>query len=271
MSRTTHKPSAVAKPLSLWGLLLGLPALASLALLSTGQGGTGDGGTGDDGGTNTGSTGHTSGGGGGNTGGGNTGGGSTNTDALTQAQWNAAWAREKANEAKTVETRMLKTLGYDSIEDAQAAAEARRVEAEKNLSDAQKATKRAEEAEAKARDRETMAAATERRAQVTLALAGAAVRPDRITQATTLLLADLDPAADEKAITEAVKAQTTAMPEFYGTSNGDGVDIAGRGRSGGKGAKDSYAAGLADGEAARKATNGTTTFLAGFPGYPSGS
>ena len=272
MSRTTHKPHAAVKPLSLWGLLLGLPTLASLAMLSTGQGSGGDSGTGnDDAGTGSGSGGQNT--GNQNTGGqANTGNGQTNTaPTLTQAQVDAIVARERRSTATTAQSELLKTLGYDSIEDAQAVAEARKAEAEKNLSDAQKATKRAEEAEAKAQVRETAAALTERRAQVTLALAAAAVRPDRITQATTLLLADLASDADEKAIGEAVKAQTTAMPEFYGAANGDGVDIPGRGRSGGSGAKDSYAAGLADGEAARKASNGTVPFLAGFPGYPSGS
>lgn len=255
MHRPTHKPPAVAKPPSLWGLLLGLPAVASLAMLTTGQGGTGDAPPPNPlpppapPETPTPPT----------------------PPTLTQAQVDAIVARERRSTEEGAQAKLLKTLGYDSIEDAQAAAEARKAEAEKNLSDAQKATKRAEEAEAKARDRETAAATTERRAQVTLALAGAAVRPDRITQATTLLLADLDPTADEKAIGEAVKAQVTAMPEFYGATGGDGVDIAGRGRSGGKGGKDSYAAGLADGEAARKASNGATPFLAGFPGYPSGS
>jgi len=248
MSQATHTPAA-AKPLSLWGLLLGLPALASLSMLSTGQGGTGDAPAPTPDPTPPAPP------------------ASEPAATLTQAQVDAIVARQRTEASDKATAKLLKDLGVESLDDAKAALTAKRSADEKDLSDAQKATKRAEEAEAKARDRETMAAATERRAQVTLALAAASVRSDRITQATTLLLADLDPAADDKAIDAAVKAQTAAMPEFYGSSGG-GVDLGGRGPNGSKGGKDSYQAGLDAGKAHRDATVGGSQFLAGFPGWP---
>lgn len=257
MHRTPNMP-AVDKPLSLWGLLLGLPALASLAMLSTGQGGAGSAGTDDAGAGDA------------NAGAGSA--SSVNTPAtppgLTQEQWNAAWARERAKEATAAEARMLKDLGVDSLDDAKAALTAKRSADEKDLSDAQKATKAAERAKAESEAETATARATTRRANVTLALAAAAVRHDRITQATTLLMAELSPDADEKAITDAIKAQTTAMPEFYAVPGGGGVDLGGRGPNGAKGGKDSYQAGLDLGKANRDAaTSQTSQFLAGLPGW----
>lgn len=255
----TDNPPAAPKALSLWGLLLALPAAAvSFGLLSTGQGS-----------------------------------GDppppptpppppptppeptpppTSAATLTQAQVDAIVARQRTEAGDKATAKLLADLGVTSIDDAKALVAAKKAADEKDLSDAQKATKRAEEATAKALADSATAAATTRRANVTLALAGAAVRTDRITQATTLLLADLPADADEKAIAEAVKAQTTAMPEFYATAGAGGVDLGGRGPNGSKGGKDSYAAGLADGKARHDAMAGGNQFLSGFPGWkPSGN
>lgn len=254
MSRSTNK--SADKPLSMWGLLLGLPAMASLAMMSTGQGSdSGDSGTGDSGATppppqnaSTGSS-------------------TPPPSGLTQDQWNAAWARERAKEATAAEARMLKALGYESLEDAQAAAAARQAEADKNLSESQKATKAAERARLEADAEKASAAERGRRADVSIALSQAAVRHERLGAATTLLLADLPPDADDKVIAAAVKAQQAAMPEFYG-SGGGGVDLGGRAPNGSRTGKDSYQAGLDAGKANRDAATGQhTQFLAGLPGW----
>lgn len=143
-------------------------------------------------------------------------GGGTPGKTLTQDQVNSIVTREKSQAAQAEQTRILQSLGFESLDAAQAAIQAQQTAERERMSAVERREADAAAKESAAAERERKAALREQAAARREALVGLGATGDNLADAVVLLGGSVADDADEAALSAAATALRERRPELFG-------------------------------------------------------